>query len=182
MSATQKIVPAASPTKTNLAINCPEACSYHPSKIGQKNANALKAIRENGAGQTIFMRRGAEILGHPLTHGSVQRHLAGHYVPISGDSDPLEVGPKPGDIEILDSIIAAGFRNSRNWKPTIRDTLEAMKLKTQMTGNSAFDDLLSLFDSADDPEPEPEAPEAVLSPEERPDEHDDDLGEPLAGE
>ena len=89
---------------------------------------------------------------------------------------------KPTDVEILDSIITQGFRNSKNWKPTIRDTLEAMKLKTSMTGNSAFDDLITLFDVDDDEdEVAPESVDALLSEEERPDEASVDLEAPLPG-
>lgn len=172
-------------TPNKVAINCPDACSLHPSKIGPKNAAALRAARENGAGAIKFQRRAEELLGHPLNRASVQRHLK-HYVPIGSGEEVEFSGPAPKDLEILDAIILQGFKNSRQWKPTIRDTLEAMKLKVQMTGNSAFDDLISLFDAAEDPDELPEgadeAPEAVLSPEERPDEDDEDLGEPLAGE
>ncbi len=172
-------------TLSKLAINCPPECSMHPAKIGMKAANALLAAREQGAGRNVWARRAAEVLGHPVPVGNTQRHLL-HYVELSDPSAPVEAGPKPTDVEMLDAIILSGYRNSKNWKPTIRDTLEAMKLKVQMTGNSAFDDLISLFDSATDPE-EPEvgsdeAPEAVLSPEERADDHDEDLGEPLGGE
>lgn len=178
-------MPAESPTPTKLGINCPEECSFHPSKIGQRNANILKTVRENGAGRSVFIARATELLGRPVPSSNVQRHL-GHYRDINPPEMPPTKGPKPTDLEILDSIIVSGFNNSKAWKPTIRDTLEAMKLKVQMTGNSAFDDLISLFDSAQDPdEPEPgsdEAPEAILAPEERPDDHDEDLGEPLAGE
>ncbi len=183
MNATRKTVPVVRlPSPNKLAINCPIECSLHPSKIGQKNANILLTVRENGAGRPTFQRRATELLGYNVPGGNVQRHLL-HYVELTSEEEAVAQGPKPGDIDILDSIIGAGYRNSRNWKPTIRDTLEAMKLKMQMTGNSAFDDLLSLFDSAEDPEPvAEEAPEAILSEEERPDEHDEDLEEPLAGE
>jgi hypothetical protein len=174
---------------SKVAINCPDKCSLHPSKIGAKNAAILKAMRENGAGGPTMGRKIAELLGHPMPQSNIARHLH-HYVEIVDPKMPDESvdiqGGKPTDVEMLDAIILSGYRNSKNWKPTIRDTLEAMKLKVQMTGNSAFDDLISLFDSATDPdEPEEgsdEAPEAVLSPEERADDHDEDLGEPLAGE
>jgi hypothetical protein len=173
------------PSPSKLAISCPDTCNLHPSKIGSKTANALRVVRENGAGIIVFQRRAEELIGRPLNRASLQRHLK-HYVLLQDQGDAVPTGPKPSDLEILDAIITSGFHNSKAWKPTIRDTLEAMKLKVQMTGNSAFDDLISLFDSAADPdEPElgsDEAPEAVLSPEEMPDDHDEDLGEPLAGE
>jgi hypothetical protein len=162
---------------SKLGINCPDACSLHPSKIGWKNANALKATRERGAGVIVMARRGEELLGRSIANTSMSRHLK-HYVVQTEAEHEEEVnpGPKPSDVDILDGIINAGFRNSKNWKPTIRDTLEAMKLKTQMTGNSAFDDLIKLFDvDDDDEEAAPESPQAVFSPEELPDESDEDL-------
>lgn len=169
------------PTPRKVAINCPIACSLHPDKIGWDKANALAALRANGAGERVFTRRGSEIVGYPIPTSNVQRHLR-HYVPIADDAPTSDDAQKKTDIEILDSIIVSGYRNSRSWKPTIRDTLDAMKLKMQMTGNSAFDDLIALFDTdIDDDVPLPENEEAVLSPEERSDEADEDLGEPLGG-
>jgi hypothetical protein len=168
-------------TPPKLGINCPEKCSLHPSKIGWKNANALAAARARGAGIPTLARVAAELLGHPVPQTNVQRHVKHYVVPAEPVVDE-PVGPKPTDIDILDSIIVSGYRNSKNWKPTIRDTLEAMKLKTQMTGNSAFDDLIKLFDVDDDDEDAPETVDAILSPEERPDDSDVDLEEPLAGE
>lgn len=168
------------PRTKRLAINCPENCGFAIRAIGPEKAEALKKIAETGVGYIVFAREATPILGREPAPASVSRHLK-HYVEIEAD-DPIEVGPKPSDIEILDSIIVSGFRNSRNWKPTIRDTLEAMKLKVQMTGNSAFDDLIALFDADEDEDGLPEDPQAVLSPEEVPDDHDEDLEEPLVGE
>lgn len=107
----------------------------------------------------------------------MQRHL-GHYreKEPEGDAGPsLPPGKRAGDLEILDQIIQRGFENSRAWRPTIKDTIEAMKLKMQMTGNSAFDDMLramerglSLAEGIEDPEDVlPENPEALASEDER---------------
>jgi hypothetical protein len=164
------------PKPKTLGINCPESCSLHPSKIGWKNATALAATRARGAGETIFGRRIEELLGHPVPPSNIHRHFK-HYVeqgPDAPDSEPPEPLVKPTDIDILDSIIVSGYRNSKNWKPTIRDTLEAMKLKTQMTGNSAFDDLIKLFDvDDDDEEVVPESTAALLAEGERQEDEDE---------
>lgn len=172
--------PQTEPIK-KLGIACPENCSLSPIKIGWKNANALAATRARGAGQIVFQRRAQELLGHPVPSTNIQRHFK-HYVEPEEPHHEENPGPKKPDVAILDEIIAAGSRNSKNWKPTIRDTLEAMKLKMQMTGNSAFDDLIALFDVDDDDEEAPEAAEALLSEAERPNEDSEDLEEPLAGE
>jgi len=111
---------------------------------------------------------------------SVGNHVAKHLHEVD-EGEPLP-GPKVGDLEILDGIITAGYRNSKNWKPTIKDTLDAMKLKVQMTGNSSFDQLLALFDGPEDQYGDDEPivdTEAALSEDERPNEDSEDLEEPL---
>jgi len=166
-----------------LGIACPTNCTFHPSKIGWKNANALAATRARGAGEIVFLRRYEELTGLRAANTTAHRHFKHYVKPADPKSDEEVVeGPKPSDIQILDSIIGAGFRNSKNWKPTIRDTLEAMKLKTQMTGNSAFDELIALFDVNEEDDDVPEVPEAALSAEERAQEGSEDLEEPLGGE
>lgn len=166
-----------------LYIACPTTCQYHPEKIGYAVADVLKVVRERGAGIEIWARRAEEVLNRKVSRASAQRHMK-HYRE-STDNRQQELAPmkdKLGDLEILDLVIQRGAANSLNWKPTIKDTIEAMKLKMQMTGNSAFDDLISLFDGADTDELIPEYAEAeaaVLSEEERPSEDAEDLADPL---
>jgi hypothetical protein len=166
-----------------LYIACPHACQFNPDKIGENKANDLRRFRETGAGATDFARRATDVLGHPVSLSSVQRHM--HHYKESAKDNEILLGPKPGeklgDLEILDLVIQRGAANSLNWKPSIKDTIEAMKLKMQMTGNSAYDDLISLFDGAETDEliaPD-ESPEAVLSEDERPTEDAEDLEAPL---
>lgn len=148
-------------TANKLIIGCPQACSFHPDTIGPGAAAALLAIRENGAGQNVFARRAKEILGHPVPLSNVARHLR-HYKEATSPDAPAPLdGKKPSDLEILDAVILRGFQHSHTWKPTIKDTIEAMKLKLQMTGNSAFDDLIALFDGAEAHEALDEAEEVI---------------------
>lgn len=153
-----------------LVVVCPEQCSLRPDKIGDHVTNVLIAMRENGGGSPAMSRRATELLKRRVPPTNMQRHLA-HFKELA-DDDPIKAGgPRPTDLHILDSIIVAGFRNSRNWKPSIKDTLDAMKLKTQMTGQSAFEDMLTAMDAAldfaEDEEASLENPEAVSSPDER---------------
>lgn len=174
-----------SPILRKLVPACPDNCSLRPDVIGARYSAVICEMRANGAGREKIGARLTQLFKRPVPLTNVQRHLAHLREVDEGSDQPEMAGPKPNDLEIIDSIISAGFRNSRNWKPTIRDTLDAMKLKVQMTGNSAFDDLIALFDSADDPEPEIENPEAVSDvPEDGLDapEPDEPLGEPLEGE
>lgn len=172
-------------TPRKLVPACPDNCSLRPDAIGARYTAVICEMRANGAGSLKISTRLGQLFKRPVPSSNVERHLRHLREVEEAPDQPQMAGPKPNDLEIIDSIIAAGFRNSKNWKPTIRDTLDAMKLKVQMTGNSAFDDLIALFDSADDPEPEIENPEAVSDlPEDGLDvpEPDEPLGEPLGGE
>lgn len=158
--------PAAS---KKLDYNCPPNCSLRREAIGPQNAGILKMMRENGSGSRLMVKRAAGLLGHPVSGSVMDRHLK-HYVEVDSDPEEPETAERPNDIAILDSIIFSGFKNSRNWRPTIRDTLDAMKLKAQMTGQSAFEDMLAAMDAAMElPDEEIESDEAVLAPEERSD-------------
>ena len=161
-----------------LVIACPTSCSFNPDKIGAGAAAALLAIRENGAGSRIFARRSEEILGHPVVLSTVSRHLL-HYKEQAGNEPVIDPKKRIGDLDILDLVIQRGAANSANWKPSIKDTLEAMKLKTQMTGNSVFDDLMKLFDTEAADEVLAEADEALFAEDERPDAEEEELEAPL---
>lgn len=124
----------------------------HPDKIGQEKADVLRRLRETGVGETIFMRQGAEVLGRPIAKGTAGRHLK-HYRTadeLAGHEMPADPAVKVGNLEILERIIQRGFANSHTWKPSIKDTLDAMRLYVQITGNTGEDDLLKLFDVAED--------------------------------
>ena len=168
-----------------LAYNCPPLCSLRVEVIGAHNGAVLKGMRENGAGADVMTRRAMELMpNRGVIHKSAMLRHIKHYVEVVDDSQvPDADGPRPSDLAILDGIIIQGFRNSRNWKPTIRDTLDAMKLKVQMTGQSAFEDMLAAMDAAFElPEDEDEAPEAVKSADEAAQEAEEPLDPPLEGE
>jgi len=158
--------------KPTLVIGCPPGCSFHPDRIGHGLAEALMLVRANGAGIGVFKKRAEELLKRPVPASNVQRHMA-HYREMETIEKEVTQGRKLADLEILDLVIQRGAANSTTWKPTIKDTIEAMKLKMQMTGNSAFDDLIALFDGVEADEAMPEAPEAILAEDERPDEPDE---------
>jgi len=156
---------------SKLVIVCPPECSLHPDKIGQDKADALRSIREAGFGEVVFRRQGEAVLGRPIAGGTASRHLR-HYRPAEALSEaetPTDPSAKATNLEILDRIIQRGYRNSHNWKPSIKDTLDAMRLMVQITGNTGDDELLRLFDVAED-EMDPgvvENPDAIASEDER---------------
>lgn len=157
--------------RADLVIACPPECSLHPDKIGEDQAQALLSIRASGVGIRRFMTQGATVLGREIAFATAQRHVK-HYREAYKEDEIAEAPPekKVGDLEILDAIIAAGARNSKNWKPSIKDTLDAMKLKLQITGNSAFEDMLAAMeaglDLADGVDELPENPAALGTPDE----------------
>lgn len=156
--------------KSSLVIACPTTCNLHPDKIGQDKAELLRDLRAGGAGAPKFSRQGAVILGldQPLAETSVTRHFK-HYREedsLPDHAKPVDPDKKASNLEILERIIQRGYANSHNWKPSIKDTLDAMRLHVQITGNAGDDELLKLFEQADEPE-SIENPDAIASEEER---------------
>lgn len=167
----------------HLIANCHPRCSLSERAIGHGPAEVLRGWREEGMGSERMANRATDLLKRPVLPGTMARHLK-HYrevVPEAGTGDFMApVGQKAGDLDILDAIIQQGARNAHNWKPSIKDTLEAMKLKMQITGNSAFDDMLAAMEAglrlsegaSEDDLDDVEAPEAISDEIER--EIDDD--------
>lgn len=168
-------------TPHKLVAVCPPRCAVD--EAGPEIGAVVIEMRERGAGAPLIHRRISE-LGFKALQGSVSTHI-GKHLKESEDAPaaalPENKGKRATDLEILDEIIVSGFRNSKNWKPTIKDTLDAMKLKAQLTGSSAFEDMLAMMDSALDLAEEPaiESPDALGLPDELPEE--EDLAEPLVG-
>lgn len=158
---------------------CPKDCSFREEAIGGPAVALIIAMRENGAGGPTIKARLEEHLKRNVAESSLYRHFKHLKEVDQSPSGPIEPGKKLGDLDILDLVIQRGAANSNNWKPTIKDTIEAMKLKMQMTGNSAFDDLLAMLDGPDAIEAlDGENEEAILAPGERPEE-EEALPEPL---
>lgn len=157
------------PVPAKLTLNCPDNCSLRSDAIGPGFTAILLAMRENGAGEPAMTRRISELLGRPFPKTNMQRHLKHYRVLNDNDADGDELPEKLTDLEALEQIIQSGVRNHRQWKPTLRDTMDAIKLKMQLTGNSIYEDFLSGMDAAvlEDAEAE-ENPEAET-----------DLAEPL---
>lgn len=165
-----------SPTTKRLLLQCPDNCSLRPAAIGAGVTAALTAMREQGAGRNVMSARAAELLGHPVPTSNMQRHFE-HYRDAVPEDEEILTGKAPSHVEILDKIVEAGYRNSKSWRPTLKDVMEAMKLKASLTGQSAFEDMLTAMNAAldeadeedanEEEEQAPENVEAVLSPDER---------------
>lgn len=131
-------------------------------------------------GARRFGRFAEGIVGFTVNEAAAFRHLK-HYKEV--DPEAEDTG-HASDIEILDAVIQSAWRNRKNWKPTLRDMLEAMGKKHSLTGGSAFADMLSamegglrLAEGSGDEEEEVEVPEnveALLSEDERPVDDEDE--------
>ena len=153
------------PSPTKLIAVCEPLCSLSESLVGPAISAVIIEMRERGVGSTLIHRRVTE-LGYTGSEKAVWRHLR-HLKPAADDpAAGLAPGQKVSDLEILDTIVAAGFRNAKTWKPTIKDTMDAMRLKMQMTGNSAFQDMLDAMERGLQMAEAPEAPEAVAGEDE----------------
>jgi hypothetical protein len=153
------------PTLSKLIAVCEPLCSLEVGVIGPAISAVVIEMRERGAGAVLIHRRATE-LGYTGSVTSMQRHLK-HLRPAADDLTPeLPPGQKASDLEILDAIVTAGYRNAKSWKPTIKDTMDAMRLKMQMTGNSAFQDMLDAMERGLQMAEAPEAPEAVAGEDE----------------
>jgi hypothetical protein len=169
-------------SKPRLVAVCPDNCGVHVDSVGEAISATVIEMRERGAGAPAIHKRIKE-MGFTRLQGSVSTHLK-HLKDVDdapAAANPENKGKRATDLEILDEIIVSGFRNSKSWKPTIKDTLDAMKLKAQLTGSSAFEDMLAMMDSALDlaEEPEVENAAALGLADELPEE--EDLPEPLVG-
>ena len=126
---------------------CPDNCSLGPkTQYGPMVSEGLA----NGRSYRQMIAEASKT-GGVIYPGTIGRHKK--HVHITGRStdpdDPLEsVKSQATNIEILETIIQKGFQNSRNWKPTISDTMKAMDMWFRLTQGNPFDDLLDTLASA----------------------------------
>lgn len=116
-------------------LECPDSCTFKEgSKWGQKATEAILA----GTGLRTIVAAGAKE-GQKFSYMAVSRHKK--HIVVSGQEVAPDL-PKATNIEILETIIQKGFGNSKNWKPTISDTMKAMDMWFRLTQGNPFDDLL----------------------------------------
>lgn len=132
-------------------LECPDTCSLRPPSPVGALASPLFAD-----GVTYRAVAAAIVdAGYPKpSMGTLtrhKRHIAVH-AQVQADEPALR---KATNIEILEAIIQKGFANSKNWKPTINDTMKAMDQWFRLTQGNPFDELLDTLASAslgeDDP-------------------------------
>jgi hypothetical protein len=146
--------------------NCGRRCNFSPAKIGQDKADAMAAAYEGpGSNLAEFTRKVTDILGYEPASTTLRRHAKEDYrevvaAPEAGAQDATAPPAKVNTMDVLDTIIAAGFKNSRHWKPTIKDTMDAMAMKQRLGGDDPFKDMFAMLDAWQDGFDSPEAREA----------------------
>ncbi len=139
-----------------LAIsNCSRRCSFWPDRLGDK-ADAVHAVFESGrTGRETATALSA--IGITTNQTSVWRHSQ-HLSPAEDAEDsPTGDVPATKTMDFLDAVIAASFRNRKHWKPSIKDGLDALKLRNELNGgsdNPMAEMLRAMGEALDEPEPD----------------------------
>lgn len=123
-------------------VECPDSCSLGPNTLWGERATALLV---EGVPFRKIVAEGVEA-GFVTNVASLSRHRK-HIVRQSAE-EAEEAGPRASNIEILEAIIAKGFQNRKNWKPTISDTMKAMDMWFRLTQGNPFDELLDALAAA----------------------------------
>ena len=158
--------PSAQPEARSLTISdCHPNCSFYPDKLGTQ-ADAVHRIFEAGGTQ----RHIAEVLagiGITTTQASVGRHR--QHLTVTDPDDIDEPGTPTKTIptmDFVDAVISSSFRARKNWRPSIRDGLDALKLRIELNGGAEgpMAALMEALASAADPEEEiPSHPDTDLN-------------------
>lgn len=168
-------------------IGCTPLCGLSADKLGPENARIVHSWFELPLSVPKVILRAQEELGVKLTGGGASRHFKNH-LRLQEETravDPNRKGGTASDLEVLEGVIEAAWRNSGSWRPTIQDALKAMDMKYKLTQGSVFEDFFAAISDAqmdeDDGETQaPENPEAVSDLVEDP--LGDSLPEPFSGD
>jgi hypothetical protein len=121
---------------------CHHLCSLGPDTPFGPMATELLA---NGKSLRVTLAAIVEKGGKSNTT-SIARHRRHIIHANTGPDLPPE---KPAsNIEILEAIIAKGYQNRKNWRPTISDTMKAMDQWFRLTQGNPFDELLDTLAAA----------------------------------
>jgi hypothetical protein len=142
-------------------LECPDNCTFKEGKPWSQQAT--EGILGGTSFRTLVAQGGKA--GVKFSLMALSRHKK--HIVVSGQ-EPETALPKATNIEILEKIIQTGFANSKNWKPTISDTMKAMDMWFRLTQGNPFDELLDTLASAslEGDEPEEANSAAVSLPDE----------------
>lgn len=123
-------------------LDCPKNCSLRP---GTPWSDFVSSRLANRVPQRAIVRAAAAE-GFKLSAGTLARHVK-HMRDPNAPLEP-EPGVKVNNIEILEAIIQKGFRNQKNWRPTISDTMKAMDMWFKLTQGNPFEEFLDSLATA----------------------------------
>ena len=168
------------PDTYEWTLNCPPLCTFRPGTPFSDRVTLWLLKRRPyraiiGALHDAGQKTNLAVLTRHKKHITVQT------TPVMTALDPDSVLPPPEsratNIEILETIIQRGFANSKQWKPTISDTMKAMDMWFRLTQGNPFDELLDTLASAglgaENPEASAPAAERVLADDDEEGESDD---------
>lgn len=133
---------------------CAPQCQLRSEVIGEEASDAIAAAYEGPGGNLrIYNEKINAILGRDVDYFAARRHAQNHMRELEPENGPGSVSAGPqvamSDKAMLDMIIVAAQQNSRRWRPTIRDALDALKLKQSMGGDdSQYDPMLDAIELA----------------------------------
>lgn len=143
--------------QTGLIAFCDPRCKLNPARLGDKADAVIALFEAGGTNRAIFEKLTA--ISVETSEPGVTRHRREHLRQAEG-SEFDENERAPGTFELVDAILAAGWRNRRHWRPTLNDTLRAAQLKIDMGGGEwdpmlqAMEDALNMADEEDGQERE----------------------------
>lgn len=123
-------------------VECPDSCSLGPGTLWGERATALLV---DGMSFRLIVAE-AKKDDFATNIATLSRHRK-HIVRATPE-EMDETAPRASNIEILEAIIAKGFQNRKNWKPTISDTMKAMDMWFRLTQGNPFDELLDTLAAA----------------------------------
>lgn len=150
-------------------LECHDQCSFRP---GTPNSDRVSGLLAQGRSLRVVVEAAAQ-QGITTNIATLSRHSK-HIIEDFPEEEEVPTGPKASNIEILEAIIAKGFQNRKNWKPTISDTMKAMDMWFRLTQGNPFDELLDTLASAGMGDENPEAVDGASVP--VPDVEDEDGG------
>lgn len=130
--------------QARLIAFCDPRCKLNPARLGDKADAVIALFEAGGTNKAIFDKLSA--IGVETSEPGVTRHRREHLRPAEGSEFDENARP-PGTFELVDAILAAGWRNRKHWRPTLNDTLRAAQMKIDM-GGGEWDPMLQALEEA----------------------------------
>jgi hypothetical protein len=124
-------------------LECHPQCSLAP---GTPNSEEVTRLLVEGKSLRAVAALVNAHEGDRVNITTIGRHKK--HIVMASDATEDDLPKATTNIEILEAIIAKGFQNRKNWRPTISDTMKAMDMWFRLTQGNPFDDLLDTLAAA----------------------------------